>query len=374
VFAAATQIASMAQERVLVVTKSTVPVGTGREIERIICDMRPDLVVHVASNPEFLREGNALRDFMEPDRIVIGTDDNAARHVLKCIYAPIATKGAPILFTSRAAAEVTKYAANAFLAMKISFINEISDLCEAASAEIGEVAAGIGLDHRIGRDFLRAGPGYGGSCFPKDTAALVATAQELGVRLRLVESTIAVNDMRKAQMVRRVEAALGGSVAGKSIALLGLTFKAGTDDVRASPAIPLAAALLAAGARVRAYDPAGMCHIKELPAGLELAKNSYACAESADCIVLATDWREFVLLDFNLLAEIVRGAVFVDLRNAIHPSRLKQAGFAAHGIGYPAAAATPGIAPLDEAAPVPRRKIMTPAPLSPSAGAGDAAP
>jgi len=333
VMAVAGEIAGKAQNKVLIVIKSTVPAGTGDTVERLVLSVRPQLEVAVASNPEFLREGSALHDFMEPDRIVFGCDDRAALAVLNAIYLPITKFGIPVVATRRRASELIKYAANAFLALKITFINEIADLCEAIDADIDDVAKGVGLDHRIGRAFLSAGPGYGGSCFPKDTAALLATAQEWAVNLRLVETTMAVNDGRKRAMARRVIARLGGDVQGKRIAMLGLTFKPDTDDMRDSPALPLVIALQRAGATVSAYDPEGAEHARTLLPNVRLTKDAYECALRADCVVLATEWSEFTTLDFERLGSTMRTRLFVDLRNAVPAPTLTAAGFTVFGIG-----------------------------------------
>jgi UDPglucose 6-dehydrogenase len=345
VFAAAADIAAKALSGVVVATKSTVPAGTGDAIERLMCEARPRLRVAVASNPEFLREGSAINDFMYPDRVVIGTDSPVAQRVLSTLYEPLAAAGAPIVSTGRRGAEIIKYAANAFLATKIAFINEIADFCEAAGADIGEVAAGVGLDRRIGGAFLQAGPGYGGSCFPKDSAALLATAQEHGVHLRLVESTMAVNESRKRAMGRRVVAALGGNVHGKTIAVLGLTFKPNTDDIRDAPALALIASLQKAGAKIRAYDPQGMGHARAMLKRVNFAESAHECAAGADCVVLATEWSEFKTLDPMRLACIVKSRLVVDLRNALDATRYAQAGFTFYGVGRKPLAAQP-LAPV----------------------------
>jgi UDPglucose 6-dehydrogenase len=333
VYAAATEIAEKAQDGVLVLTKSTVPAGTGEALEHLIAQRRPGLRFTVASNPEFLREGSAIADFLRPDRIVIGTDDPHAIEVLKQLYAPIAASGTPVVCTSRATAEIIKYSANAFLALKISFINEVADLCEVAMADVRDVAIGMGLDHRIGPDFLAAGPGFGGSCFPKDAAALVTTAQELGVNMRLVESAISVNEKRKHAMGLRVIRAMGGQAMRKSVAVLGLTFKANTDDMRDAPSLALISALQKAGAKVRVYDPEGMTRAAEHLLDVEYARSSYECVEGVDCAVLVTDWKEFTDLDLHRLGNLMRSRVFIDLRNAIDPAKLLGAGFRLHAIG-----------------------------------------
>lgn len=335
IFAVATEIAAKTLDCALVVTKSTVPPGTGDAIERLIRNARPDIALSVASNPEFLREGSALSDFMRPDRVVIGTQDAHARSVLEKIYRPLTDTGVPMVATTRTAAELTKYAANAFLALKITFINEIADLCEVAEADVRHVARGIGLDRRIGVDFLRAGPGYGGSCFPKDTSALAATARELGMSLRLVEEAILVNEERKFAMGHRVIEAMGGTVRGRTIAVLGLTFKPNTDDMRDSPSLALISVLQQNGATVRVYDPQGMGNAAEFLSGVTYARDAYDCAAGAHCVVLATEWAEFSQLDLPRLAGCLATPVLVDLRNALDPATLAMAGLSASGIGYP---------------------------------------
>lgn len=344
VFAAADDIAAKALSSVVVVTKSTVPAGTGDAIERLIGEARPGLPVAVASNPEFLREGSAIADFMHPDRVVIGTENPGAQRVLKALYQPLADAGVPIVCTGRRGAEIIKYAANAFLATKIAFINEIADFCEAAGADIAEVAEGVGLDRRIGGAFLQAGPGYGGSCFPKDSAALLATAQDHGVTLRLVESTMAVNEARKRAMGRRIVRALGGDINGKTVAILGLTFKPNTDDMRDAPSLALIAFLQRAGANVRVYDPQGMRHARTMLNRVTFAETAYDCAAGADCIVVATEWSEFAALDPVRVAALVKSRLIVDLRNALDAPRYAQAGFTVQGIGR-RALTTPPLAP-----------------------------
>src|SRR5713226_209850 len=331
VHAAAAEIAAALDGFTVVITKSTVPVGTGDEVERIIRETRPDADAAVVSNPEFLREGAAIQDFKHPDRIVVGTEDERARKVMADLYRPLYLNQAPILYTSRRTAELTKYAANAFLATKITFINEIADLCEKVGADVQEVARGIGLDNRIGGKFLHAGPGYGGSCFPKDTVALIKTGQDHEAPLRIVETVAAVNDARKRAMARKVAAALGGSVRGKTIAVLGLTFKPNTDDMREAPAIPLITALKDMGARVRAYDPVGMANARQVLAGIEFCEGPYACAKDADALVIVTEWEQFRALDFDRLRAVMKQPVLVDLRNVYRPEEIE--GFAYHGIG-----------------------------------------
>lgn len=353
IFAVAREIAAKAIDHVLVVTKSTVPPGTGDAIERIIRSARPQIAVSVASNPEFLREGSALSDFLRPDRIVTGTQDSYAHAVLEKLYRPLTDNGVPLVATSRTAAEITKYAANAFLALKITFINEIADLCEVAVADVRQVARGIGLDRRIGTDFLRPGPGYGGSCFPKDTSALAATAREFGTSLRLVEEAILVNEERKFAMGHRVIEAMGGGVGGKTVAVLGLTFKPDTDDMRDSPALAVISVLQQAGASVRVYDPQGMGNAAEFLTGVTYTSDAYDCVGGAHCTVLATEWSEFTKLDFDRLAALMAAPTFVDLRNALDPAVLAKAGLSAVGIGCPIPVPAPVKHPV---AAVPERR------------------
>ena len=333
VTAAAREIAEALTGYTVIVTKSTVPVGTGDEVERIIREARPDLDVGVASNPEFLREGAAIDDFKRPDRIVIGAEDNRVAAVMQEVYRPLYLNAAPILLTGRRTAELTKYAANAFLATKITFINEIADLCEQVGANVQEVARGIGLDNRIGSKFLHAGPGYGGSCFPKDTLALVKTAQDYGTPVRIVETVVAVNDQRKRAMARKVIAACGGSVRGKRVALLGLTFKPNTDDMRDAPSLSIIAGLQDAGAEIVAYDPEGMEQARSLLQGVAYAEDAYACAEGADALVIVTEWNAFRALDLARLKALMRAPVLVDLRNVYASADAEQHGFAYSGIG-----------------------------------------
>lgn len=332
--AAAAEIAACARAGSVIVTKSTVPVGTGDMVEAICRSVRADYDVEVVSNPEFLREGSAISDFMAPDRIVVGAEVEWARVLMERLYGPLTARGAPLVATGRRTAEIIKYAANAFLATKISFINEMADFCEATGASISDVSKGIGLDRRIGKAFLMPGPGYGGSCFPKDSTALLATAQSHSVSLRLVESTIAVNEARKRAMGRRVVNAIGGSGYGKKVAVLGLTFKPNTDDLRESPAISIISSIQSSGAFVSAYDPEGMRHAATALRDVTFAKDAYECAKDADCVVLVTEWDEFVRLDFQKMASLVKQRIFVDLRNAIDPARLARAGFSVHRIGH----------------------------------------
>jgi UDPglucose 6-dehydrogenase len=318
----------------VIATKSTVPVGTGDEVAHIIGEVRPAGSFSVVSNPEFLREGAAISDFKRPDRIVIGTDNDAqAQKVMTDVYRPLYLNQAPLLFTERRTAELIKYAANAFLAVKITFINEMADLCEQAGADVQEVARGIGLDNRIGRKFLNAGPGYGGSCFPKDTIALVKTAQDFGVPCRVVETVVAVNDQRKRAMARKVIAACGGSVRGLTIAVLGLTFKPNTDDMREAPSIALVVALQDAGAKIRAYDPEGMEQARSVLANVEYAENAYACAEGADALVIVTEWDAFRALDLDRVKPLLKRPVLVDLRNIYRPEDMTARGFTYVSVG-----------------------------------------
>ncbi|MEO6247553.1 MAG: UDP-glucose/GDP-mannose dehydrogenase family protein [Sphingomicrobium sp.] len=333
VYAAVRELAKALTQPVVVVTKSTVPVGTGDEIARILIEEGAPAGCVVASNPEFLREGAAIADFKHPDRIVVGAEDERARDVLAEIYRPLFLNKAPLLFTARRTAELIKYAANAYLAMKISFINEIADLCEAVDADVQDVARGIGLDNRIGAKFLHAGPGYGGSCFPKDTLALLRTAEEAGVEQRIVSTVVKVNDDRKAAMAARVRVAVGGDLAGKKVALLGLTFKPNTDDMRDSPSIPLAEGLRAGGASVSAYDPVGREQAEPLLPGVEFADNAYAAAAQADALVIVTEWDEFRALDLARMAATMRGKALIDLRNIYDRATVERAGMTYRGIG-----------------------------------------
>jgi UDPglucose 6-dehydrogenase len=337
VYAAAEQVARALTGYAVIVTKSTVPVGTGRRIADIMCAARPDLDFDVASNPEFLREGNAIGDFMRPDRVVIGTESDRAREVLRRLYRPLYLIEAPIVFTGIETAELAKYAANTFLAMKVTFINEMADLCEKVGADVHDVARSIGLDGRIGRKFLHPGPGFGGSCFPKDTLALMRIAQDAGAPSRLVETVVAVNDARKAGIAMRVIAACDGSVRGKTIAVLGLTFKPETDDMRDSPSIPIVLRLIADGATVRAFDPEGMQQAREvLPRSVIYCKDALDAAAGADALVLVTEWNEFRALSAARLRETMRGRVLVDLRNVYDPLAMHESGFAYHSVGRPA--------------------------------------
>jgi UDPglucose 6-dehydrogenase len=334
VYAAAEQVAHALTGYAVIVTKSTVPVGTGRRIAEIVRAARPDLDFDVASNPEFLREGDAIGDFMRPDRVIIGAESERARDVLRRLYRPLYLIEAPIVFTGIETAELTKYAANAFLAMKVTFINEIADLCEKVGADVHDLARGIGLDGRIGRKFLHPGPGFGGSCFPKDTLALVRIAQEHGAPTRLVETVVAVNEARKAGMAQRVIAACGGSVRGKIIAVLGLTFKPETDDMRDAPSTPIVGRLVSDGALIRAFDPAGMEQAAAvLPEGVTYCQSALDAAHGADALVVITEWNEFRALDAARLAAAMRGRVIIDLRNVYDPAAMRTAGFCYSAIG-----------------------------------------
>jgi UDPglucose 6-dehydrogenase len=342
VYAAAEQVARSLKRYAVIVTKSTVPVGTGRAIAEIVQHVRPDLEFDVASNPEFLREGNAIGDFMRPDRVVIGAETERAREVLQRLYRPLYLIEAPIVFTGIEAAELIKYAANAFLAMKITFINEMADLCERVGADVHDVARGIGLDGRIGRKFLHAGPGFGGSCFPKDTLALVRIAQEHGAPSRLVEGVVAVNDARKASMAARVIAACRGSVRGKTIAVLGLTFKPETDDMRDAPSLPIVARLVQDGAILRVFDPKGMDQARTiLPPDVTYCRDALDAATQADALVLVTEWNEFRALSPAQLAGAMRGRIVIDLRNVYDPVAMRQGGFSYHAVGRPGRAKAP---------------------------------
>jgi UDPglucose 6-dehydrogenase len=338
VFDAVRELAQVIKPGTVVVTKSTVPVGTGDKIGQLLGEEGVS-DVSVASNPEFLREGAAIADFKHPDRIVVGAPDERAREVLREIYRPLFLNRAPILFTGRRTAELTKYAANAFLAVKISFINEIADLCEAVDADVQDVARGIGLDNRIGPKFLHAGPGYGGSCFPKDTLALLQTADAAGVEQRIVRTTVAVNDDRKAHMAERVAGAVG-DLSGKRIAVLGLAFKPNTDDMREAPSIPLVNGLIERGAEVAAYDPVARRQAEQLFQQVAFADDAYAAAHGADALVIVTEWDEFRALDLGKLAQSMRGTTLVDLRNVYDPEEAERAGLTYYGIGRGALART----------------------------------
>ncbi|MEO0359980.1 MAG: UDP-glucose/GDP-mannose dehydrogenase family protein [Pseudomonadota bacterium] len=339
VYAAAEEVAAALQGFTVVVVKSTVPVGTNREVARRIAAARPEADFAVASNPEFLREGAAIDDFMRPDRVVVGVEDERAQAVMADIYRPLNLREAPVVYTDLESAEITKYAANAFLATKITFINEIADLCERVGGDVQAVAKGMGLDKRIGPKFLHSGPGYGGSCFPKDTLALTRTAQEANRPLRIVEAVIEVNDARKRLMAEKVMEAMGGAVAGKRIAALGVTFKPDTDDMREAPSLTILPALIGAGAEVVASDPEGRKEGAALLPAVKWADNAYDAAQDADAVVIITEWNEFRALDLDRLRAAMRGDVMVDLRNIYRPDVAKGAGFAYHSVGRPERAA-----------------------------------
>ncbi|HEY9212295.1 MAG TPA: UDP-glucose/GDP-mannose dehydrogenase family protein [Ancylobacter sp.] len=335
VYGAAKEIAHALEGYAVVVTKSTVPVGTGDAVEKIIATVRPYGSFSVASNPEFLREGSAIDDFLFPDRVVIGVEDETARKTMAALYCPLAEANTPIVFGERRAAELIKYASNAFLATKITFINELADLCEQVGTDIRELALGIGLDHRIGKAFLNAGPGYGGSCFPKDTLALLRTAQDHGVSLRIVEETVAANEARKRKMALKVLNAVGGDVHGLTIAVLGLTFKPDTDDMRETPSVALIEALQRFGARIRAHDPVGMPNAAHILEDVELFDDPYECARDADAVVVVTEWESICRLDLTRLKHAMRSAVLIDLRNAFGRRAAQAAGFHVSSIGQP---------------------------------------
>ena len=339
---AAREIAAALNGYTVIVTKSTVPVGTSREVARIVREARPDADFDVASNPEFLREGSAIGDFMRPDRVVIGTDSERAREVMRQIYRPLYLIETPIIFTEPETAELIKYAANAFLATKITFINEIADLCEKVGADVHDVARGIGLDGRIGRLFLHPGPGYGGSCFPKDTLALVRTAEQAGAPTRIVEAVVEVNAARKKAMAEKVIAHCGGSVEGKTIAVLGLTFKPNTDDMREAPSLDIIPALQGAGASLRAYDPAGLEAAKRLLDGVVWCEGAYEAMEGADALVIVTEWNAFRALDLARVKRLMKAPVMIDLRNIYDPEEMSAAGFRYASVGRPPRPEEPG--------------------------------
>ncbi|NKD85629.1 UDP-glucose/GDP-mannose dehydrogenase family protein [Haematospirillum jordaniae] len=335
VYAAAREIAGAVSGYTVIVTKSTVPVGTGREVARIIRETRPDADFDVVSNPEFLREGSAIEDFMRPDRVVIGVESDRARDVMRQLYRPLHLIETPILFTGLESSELTKYAANTFLAMKITFINEIADLCEKVGANVHDVARGIGLDGRIGKKFLHPGPGYGGSCFPKDTMALVQTARDSGAPLRIIETVVDVNACRKRQMADRIIAFVGGSVQGKTLAVLGLTFKPNTDDMRDAPALDIVPALMEAGAAIRAYDPEGMREAGQLIPGMVCCDDAYAAMQGADAVVILTEWNQFRNLSIQKMRELLKEPAMIDLRNVYNPHDMRAAGFRYQSVGRP---------------------------------------
>ncbi len=333
IYAAAKDIAGHLSGYTVVVDKSTVPVGTARQVRRIIQETNDDADFDVASNPEFLREGAAISDFMRPDRVVVGTDSDKAREVMKEVYDPLYLLSTPFVFTGLESAELIKYAANAFLAMKISFINEMSTLCEEVGADVVDLAKGIGLDGRIGSKFLHPGPGYGGSCFPKDTLALLRIAQENGVTARSVEAAVEINAAQKARMVKKIRDALGGNEAGKTIAALGLAFKPETDDLRESPPLSILPPLAEKGAIIRAHDPQGMKEARTMYPDFTYVNNAYEACEGADVVVLFTEWNQYRALNLEELKEKMKGSVFVDLRNVYSPKQIKDAGFEYHGLG-----------------------------------------
>jgi UDPglucose 6-dehydrogenase len=335
VYGAAKEIAEALDGYCVIVNKSTVPVDTGKEVTKVISEANPDADFDVVSNPEFLREGSAINDFMRPDRVVIGTDSERARDVMRNLYRPLFLIETPILFTQRQTAELIKYAANTFLATKITFINEISDLCEKVGADVQDVAKGIGLDGRIGSKFLHSGPGYGGSCFPKDTLALVNTAQDMGSPLRIVETVVEINDKRKKQMANRVIAACDGSLDGKTIAVLGVTFKPNTDDMRDSPSLDILPAMQKAGATIRAFDPEGMTEAKEMLDDIDWCEDAYSTMEGADALVIITEWNAFRGLDFDRVKSLLKSPILVDLRNIYNPDDMAAAGMVYHCLGRP---------------------------------------
>src|SRR5215467_1373334 len=335
VYQAVREIAPLLAATAVLITKSTVPVGTGDEIENILREARPDADVEVVSNPEFLREGAAIQDFKHPDRIVVGATEERAKQAMTAVYRPLYLNQSPIIFTGRRTAELIKYAANAFLATKITFINEVADLCEKVGADVQEVARGIGLDNRIGGKFLHAGPGFGGSCFPKDTLALIKTGQDHDAPLRIIETVIAVNDARKRAMAKKVAAAFGGQLRGKTVGVLGLTFKPNTDDMREAPSIPLITALQDMGAKVRVYDPVGMEQAKQVLADVTYYQGPYDCVEEADAAVIVTEWEQFRALDFDRLKGLMARPVLVDLRNVYRPDEITRQGFVYECVGRP---------------------------------------
>ena len=334
IYAAAKEIAHYLQDYTIIVDKSTVPVGTARQVARIISEENPEADFDVASNPEFLREGAAISDFMRPDRVVIGVESERSEQVLREVYKPLFLRDTPIVSTSIETAELTKYAANAFLAVKISFINEIAAVCEAVGADVSDLAKGIGMDGRIGNKFLHPGPGYGGSCFPKDTLALMRIVQEYGESVRIVEAAVEVNAAQKARMVKKIRDMLGGSEAGKTVAVLGLTFKPETDDMREAPAATILPALLEKGARIKAHDPKGMEEAKQyLPDGIEYVENGYKACDGADAVILMTEWNQYRALDLAKIKQIMKDPVFIDLRNVYDPATMKELGFRYTGVG-----------------------------------------
>ena len=334
VFAAAEEVAALLSGYSVIVTKSTVPVGTGRQLEKAIAEANPEADFDIASNPEFLREGSAINDFMRPDRVVVGAESDRAIAIMRQLYRPLYLIETPILFASLETAELIKYAANAFLATKISFINQIADLCEAVGANVHEVAKGMGLDKRIGAKFLHAGPGYGGSCFPKDTLALVKTAEMHDIAMPMVEGVVHYNDERKMAMANRIKSAMGGDLKGKKIAILGLAFKPETDDMRDSPALAILPQLVADGAEITAYDPAAMAEAKPLlPAAIRYVTNALDTLTQADCVVVITEWNEFRAIRPSVFTDMMAGHVMVDLRNLYDEAQMREAGLHYHSIG-----------------------------------------
>ena len=333
VYSAAEEIAALMEDYTVVVTKSTVPVGTGDEVEAIIRKARGDADFAVVSNPEFLREGAAINDFKRPDRVVVGTNDERAKELMRELYRPLFLNETPMVFTERRTSELIKYAANAYLAMKITFINEIADLCEEVGANVQEVARGIGLDNRIGRKFLHAGPGYGGSCFPKDTLALMKTARDAGAPIELIETTVRINSARKQKMAQKVIDALDGNLKGKTIAVLGLTFKPNTDDMRDAPALDIVPTLQAEGARIRAFDPEGMQEAKPLLKDVSFASGPYDCVQNADAVVFVTEWDQFRALDLDRIKDALKTPIVVDLRNIYTPHEMRGKGFKYLSVG-----------------------------------------
>ena len=335
VYQAAGEIAAGLKDYAVIVTKSTVPVGTGRKVESIIREKRPDARCDVASNPEFLREGSAIEDFMRPDRVVIGTGSEAAKEILRRLYRPLSLRETPLLFADLETAELIKYAANAFLALKISYINQISDLCEKVGADVHDVARGIGLDGRIGPKFLHPGPGYGGSCFPKDTNALMLTAREAGAPLSLVEATVSYNEARKLAMAERILALLGNQPEGKHVAVLGLTFKPNTDDMRDAPSLTILPRLRAAGIEVAAHDPVGMAEAKKVLPDIRYCDDAYEALTGADALVLLTEWNAYRGMDIHRMRDLMRTPLVIDLRNVYRSREMRRAGFAYHSLGRP---------------------------------------
>jgi len=360
VFDAARSIAKALRGFTVVVTKSTVPVGTGDEVERIIREICPDADFSVASNPEFLREGAAIHDFKHPDRIVVGTEDERVRKILGDLYRPLSLNQAPILYTTRRAAELIKYAANAFLATKITFINEIADLCEKVGAEVQEVARGMGLDNRIGPKFLNAGPGFGGSCFPKDVKALVQTARDNAVPLRILEAVSVVNDQRKRAMARKVSEMFPAGMRGKTIAVLGLTFKPNTDDMRDAPSLSLITALQDFGARIQAFDPVGMDHARSMLSDVSFCNSAYECADGADALIIVTEWEQFRALDLDRLRMVMATPVVVDLRNIYRADEMERHGFVYSSVGRPNPLISDSSAAMEEIVAESRRRAVMP--------------